>query len=86
MPLSPASPTLTATANLSNAYENTITYAPKIPFSYVVYNKIGQALLQGKSDDGSTVQFNTSNLAVGQYFVHIMFGSNTIQKQILISH
>ena len=84
--LSPASPTLTATANLSNAYENTITYAPKIPFSYVVYNKIGQALLQGKSDDGSTVQFNTSNLAVGQYFVHIMFGSNTIQKQILISH
>ncbi len=84
--LSPNSPTLAAATNLLNAEQQTTTFVPKIPFSYVVYNKIGQALQKGDSADGSTVQFNTSTLPAGQYFVHIAFGSNKIEKQIFISH
>ena len=86
----PASTTMSIalTSNVSTAAVQPSQSQAKMatPFSYKLYNKLGQVLIQGNSADGSTVQFDTSGLIPDHYFVHISCGGNVIKTQVIVAH
>ncbi|MDB5131716.1 MAG: Protein of unknown function precursor [Mucilaginibacter sp.] len=60
-----------------------------VPQSYriVVYNDKGQILKSAKNENGNaSVNIGTADIPDGNYFLHIMQGSNVIEKQVMVRH
>ena len=52
-----------------------------------IYNSNGDVLRSAKNKNGnSSITFPTGDIANGNYFLHIIQGSKTIEKHIVIQH
>ncbi|MDB5124500.1 MAG: prcA [Mucilaginibacter sp.] len=60
-----------------------------VPQSYqiVVYNDKGKIVKSAKNEHGSPdVTVSTGDMPDGNYFLHIIQGSNVVEKQVMVRH
>jgi len=86
----PADNTMTVTNNnipaATDATGNTTGIVPQA-YRVVVLNSTGNVLKSAQNANGdSSVTFTTADLPNGNYFLHVIQGTNVIEKQIIIQH
>ena len=86
----PADNTMTVTNNnipaVTDAAGNSTGIVPQ-SYQIIVYNSNGNVLTSAQNTNGnSSITFATADIANGYYFLHIIQGSNVIEKQIIIQH
>jgi len=86
----PADQTMSVTNNSvlppTNASGNAFASIPK-NYQLVLLDNLGNSLVSMHNQNGNaTVTFSTANIPNGHYFIHIIQGSQVIEKQVVIQH